>query len=74
MISGAPRATLLAAVVANVLGWVLPAISEERGFEAFFVALCPPYIVTSLDVDEIFSKLRLGLDDTLAWARREKLK
>jgi len=38
------------------------------------VALCPPYIVTSSDVDEIFAKLRLGLDDTLAWARREKLK
>src|SRR5690349_6663138 len=40
-VSGAPRATLLAAVVANILGWVLPAISEERGFEAFFVALSP---------------------------------
>ena len=38
------------------------------------VALCPPYVVTSADVDEIFAKLRLGLDDTLAWARREKLK
>jgi 4-aminobutyrate--pyruvate transaminase len=38
------------------------------------IALCPPYVVTSSDVDEIFAKLRLGLDDTLAWARREKLK
>ena len=38
------------------------------------VALCPPYIVTSSNVDEIFAKLRLGLDDTLAWARSEKLK
>jgi 4-aminobutyrate--pyruvate transaminase len=38
------------------------------------IVLCPPYIVTSSDVDEIFAKLRLGLDDTLAWARREKLK
>jgi 4-aminobutyrate--pyruvate transaminase len=37
------------------------------------VALCPPYIVTSADIDEIFAKLRRGLDDTLAWARREGL-
>jgi 4-aminobutyrate--pyruvate transaminase len=37
------------------------------------VALCPPYIVTSAHVDEIFAKLRRGLDDTLAWAHREKL-
>ena len=37
------------------------------------IALCPPYIVTSSDVDEIFAKLRRGLDDTLAWAKREKL-
>jgi hypothetical protein len=40
-VSGAARATLLAAVVANVLGWVLPAFSEERGFEAFIFALSP---------------------------------
>ena len=39
--SGAARATLLAAVIANVLGWVLPAFSEERGFEAFVFALSP---------------------------------
>jgi len=37
------------------------------------IALCPPYVVTSSHVDEIFAKLRLGLDDTLAWARRERL-
>ena len=37
------------------------------------IALCPPYIVTPNELDEIFAKLRLGLDDTLAWARREKL-
>jgi 4-aminobutyrate--pyruvate transaminase len=37
------------------------------------VALCPPYIVTPNDIDEIFTKLRRGLDDTLAWARRERL-
>jgi hypothetical protein len=38
---GAPRATLLAAVVANILGWVLPAFSGNRGWEAFVFALSP---------------------------------
>jgi hypothetical protein len=37
----APRATLLAAVVANVLGWVLPAAMDVRGWEAFALALSP---------------------------------
>ena len=37
------------------------------------IALCPPFIVTPNDVDEIFAKLRLGLDATLEWARRERL-
>lgn len=41
MIGGAPRAALLAAVVANVLGWVLPAFSDERGWAAFVFALSP---------------------------------
>jgi hypothetical protein len=37
----ASRATLLAAVVANVLGWVLTAAMDFRGWEAFTVALSP---------------------------------
>ena len=37
----APRAMLLAAVVANVLGWVLPAAMDVRGWEAFVLALSP---------------------------------
>ena len=37
----APRAALLAAVVANLLGWVLPAAMEVRGWEAFVLALSP---------------------------------
>jgi 4-aminobutyrate--pyruvate transaminase len=37
------------------------------------VVLCPPYIVTENDVEEIFERLRHGLDDTLAWANKEKL-
>ncbi len=37
------------------------------------IALCPPFIVTPAHLDEIFTKLRRGLDDTLAWAKRERL-
>jgi 4-aminobutyrate--pyruvate transaminase len=37
------------------------------------IALCPPYIVTTSDIDEIFVKLARGLDDTRAWAHRERL-
>jgi 4-aminobutyrate--pyruvate transaminase len=37
------------------------------------VALCPPYIVTEEQIDEIFELLEKGLDDTLVWARKEKL-
>jgi 4-aminobutyrate--pyruvate transaminase len=37
------------------------------------IALCPPFIVTEDDIDEIFERLRRGLDATLAWARKEKL-
>jgi hypothetical protein len=38
---GAARVTLLAAVIANVLGWLLPAFSDERGWAAFVFALSP---------------------------------
>lgn len=37
------------------------------------VALCPPYIVTDAQIDEIFDRLAMGLDDTLDWATKEKL-
>jgi 4-aminobutyrate--pyruvate transaminase len=37
------------------------------------IAMCPPFIVTPNQVDEIFTKLERGLDDTLAWAKREGL-
>jgi 4-aminobutyrate--pyruvate transaminase len=37
------------------------------------VALCPPYIVTDTQIDEIFDKFAQGLDDTLEWASKEKL-
>ena len=37
----APRATLLAAVVANVLGWVLAAAMDVSGWKVFLMALSP---------------------------------
>ena len=37
------------------------------------VAVCPPYIVTEEQVDEIFDLFERGLDDTLDWARKEGL-
>lgn len=35
------------------------------------VALCPPFIVTDEQIEEVFGLFRLGLDDTLEWARKE---
>ena len=35
------------------------------------VALCPPYIVSTSDIEEIFDRLGKGLDLTLDWARRQ---
>lgn len=37
------------------------------------VVLCPPYIVTESDIDEIFELFERGLNDTLDWARKERL-
>src|SRR5690606_37727750 len=37
------------------------------------VVVCPPYVVTASDIDEIFDRFAQGLDDTLAWAKRERL-
>ena len=37
----AARVTLLAAIVANVLGWILPVVYDDRGWQAFRVALSP---------------------------------
>ena len=36
------------------------------------VALCPPYIVTESDIDEIFDRYAKGLDDTLEWVHKEQ--
>jgi 4-aminobutyrate--pyruvate transaminase len=37
------------------------------------VVVCPPYIVTDEQVGDIFDLLARGLDDTLEWARKERL-
>jgi 4-aminobutyrate--pyruvate transaminase len=31
------------------------------------MALCPPLIITDAQIDELFSKLELALNETLAW-------
>ncbi|HMB73090.1 MAG TPA: aminotransferase [Gammaproteobacteria bacterium] len=35
------------------------------------VAVCPPYVVTEADVDDIFDRYERGLDDTMSWAKKE---
>lgn len=37
------------------------------------VAMCPPLIITRKQVDELVSVLAIGLDETLDYARRERL-
>jgi 4-aminobutyrate--pyruvate transaminase len=53
------------------------ALCQERGLIVRaigdVIALCPPFIVTAAQIDEIFDGLRRGLDDTLEWARKERL-
>ncbi len=36
------------------------------------MAICPPLIITSAQVDELFTKLEQALDDTWAWASRAR--
>jgi 4-aminobutyrate--pyruvate transaminase len=35
------------------------------------VVVCPPYVVTPDDIEDIFARLEQGLDDTLEWAKKE---
>jgi 4-aminobutyrate--pyruvate transaminase len=37
------------------------------------VAVCPPFVVTEEQVEEIFVLFERGLDDTLDWAKKEGL-
>jgi 4-aminobutyrate---pyruvate transaminase len=35
------------------------------------VNLCPPMIITAAQIDDLLSRIKLALDDTLAWVSRE---
>jgi len=52
-------------------------LCQERGLVVRaigdVIALCPPFIVTPDQIDQIFTLLAQGLDDTLTWARSEQL-
>jgi 4-aminobutyrate--pyruvate transaminase len=37
------------------------------------VSVCPPLIITTAELDELFDRLTLALDRTLDWAIRERL-
>jgi hypothetical protein len=45
------RMALFAAIVANVLGWVLPAVYNEAGWRAFRAALSPLWPYEGFDLD-----------------------
>ncbi len=52
-------------------------LCQERGLivraVGDVIVVCPPFIVTPDQIDEIFALLAQGLDDTLTWARKEQL-
>jgi hypothetical protein len=50
----ASRAVLIAAVVANLLGWVLPAAADIRGYEAFGISLSPIWSFEEFDDEPIW--------------------
>jgi hypothetical protein len=57
----ASRAVLVAAVVANVLGWVLPAAADVAGYRAFGLSLSPLWAYTEFDDEPIwFLSLMVG--------------
>jgi 4-aminobutyrate--pyruvate transaminase len=37
------------------------------------VTICPPLVITSAEIDELFDRLTRALDRTLDWAKRERL-
>jgi hypothetical protein len=50
----APRAVLIAAIVANVLGWLLPAAADVAGYEAFGLSLSPIWSYEEFDDEPIW--------------------
>ncbi|MCC6780539.1 MAG: aspartate aminotransferase family protein [Hyphomicrobiales bacterium] len=52
--------------------------AEEQGLIVRFIAgdvvsVCPPLIITTAEIDEMFDRLERALDQTLGWTRRERL-
>ena len=47
------------------------ALCEEHGLillaMGYSMALCPPLVIDEGQIDELFSKLELALNETLAW-------
>lgn len=62
---------------AHAVGAKCMAFCQQRGLivraVGDAVALCPPYIISDAQIDEVFELLAQGLDDTLAWAHAEGL-
>lgn len=50
----ASRAVLVAAIVANVLGWLLPAAADVGGYEAFGISLSPLWSFDEFDDEPIW--------------------
>jgi 4-aminobutyrate---pyruvate transaminase len=44
-----------------------------RSIAGDVVSICPPLIITRQEIDELFDRLTLALDQTLAWAKNERL-
>ena len=45
------RVALLAAIIANVLGWLLPVVYDDRGWKAFRVALSPLWPYENFEIE-----------------------
>ncbi len=71
------KATKAAFDAKRAVGAKCMQLCQERGLIVRaigdVIALCPPFIVTPDQIDEIFTLLAQGLDDTLTWARKEQL-
>jgi 4-aminobutyrate--pyruvate transaminase len=71
------KATKAAFDATHAIGARCMQFCQERGLIVRAIgdaiALCPPFIVTAADIDDIFERLGRGLDDTLNWARKERL-
>jgi 4-aminobutyrate--pyruvate transaminase len=71
------KATKQAFDAKHAVGAKCMAFCQERGLIVRAigdaVAVCPPYIITGEQVEEVFALFARGLDDTLEWARKEGL-